>query len=81
MPEKAAIRHEKAVGPQEELVADRLWEPNETASYLHISRSKLYALVAAGGGPPAYRIGSALRFHPNQVKAWLHDQAVVGAIA
>jgi len=80
MPDNLATSHEKPADPPDDLAVERLWEPNETAAYLHISRSKLYALISRGEAPPAYRVGSALRFDPIEVRTWLGGRAVTGAV-
>ena len=60
----------------QEAATEALWDVKQTANWFGISRSQLYALTSRGEGPPAYRVGSVLRFHPAEVRDWLTKQAV-----
>ncbi len=43
----------------------------EVASYLSISRSKLYGLLGVPGGIPVIKIGRAVRVHRQAIDHWL----------
>jgi excisionase family DNA binding protein len=58
----------KRGGPEE------LWTLKETAAYLKVSRSTLYGWRYYGKGPVGYKIGGAVRFDPEVVKAWVASQ-------
>jgi len=51
-----------------------LWNIDELARYLRLSRKAAYALVASMP-VPRLRIGARLRFRPHEVEAWLAKQA------
>ncbi len=51
-------------------VEEGLWTVADVASYLRLSRSWVYQASAAGT-LPCIRIGSALRFTPAAVRAWV----------
>lgn len=53
----------------------RLWTHHETAAYLDIPVSTLYALNARGDGPRSYKVGRHRRYHAADVKAWLEEHA------
>jgi excisionase family DNA binding protein len=61
--------------PQERSTAPALMRPAEVAEYLAISRSKVYALLAADGLPGIVRIGSSVRCRRASLDAWLERQA------
>jgi predicted DNA-binding transcriptional regulator AlpA len=44
------------------------------AGYLHKPKKTLYNMRLRGEGPPAYKIGQALRWKKSEVDAWLEQQ-------
>ncbi|MBP6874766.1 MAG: helix-turn-helix domain-containing protein [Candidatus Eisenbacteria bacterium] len=52
---------------------ERLLTVREVCEVLHIGKTRVYAM-AASGELPAVRIGSALRFRPEQLRRWLETQ-------
>lgn len=48
---------------------DRLWDANDVASYLHVSRSWVYQRVEAGD-LPHLRFGGHLRFERDAILAY-----------
>jgi len=57
---------------------DCLWTADETAKYLKVSRSLVYA-KAASGELPCLHVFSRLRFDPVTIKAWALKQDGRGA--
>ena len=51
-----------------------LWNIDDFADFMRISRKAAYALVASGS-VPRIRIGVRLRFQPQAVEAWVRAQA------
>jgi excisionase family DNA binding protein len=49
--------------------ADGLWDANDVAAYLKVSRSWVYQKVAAGL-VPYVRVGGLVRFVPDDVRAF-----------
>ena len=56
---------------------DRLMTLQEVADYLGVPIGTLYQWRARAPrmGPPGYRVGRHVRFHREQVDAWLKDHA------
>lgn len=52
-----------------------LWTTEQLCDFLNVPRSTVYRWRTHGEGPPAYRVGRGLRFDPDDVQAWLEDQA------
>lgn len=50
-----------------------LWDVSECAAFLGLSPSWVYKRAQAGE-LPAVRIGAALRFEPEEIRAWLRGQ-------
>jgi excisionase family DNA binding protein len=50
----------------------------EVAKILSISPRTIYHYVASGRIPGAVKIGSAVRFDPTELAAWLRKKASVG---
>ena len=48
---------------------EALWDANDVAHYLKVSRSWVYQKAEAGL-LPSFRIGGLLRFNPEAVRAW-----------
>ena len=48
---------------------ESLWDANDVAAYLKVSRSWVYQHAAAGL-MPYLKIGGLLRFSPSAVRAW-----------
>jgi excisionase family DNA binding protein len=57
---------------------ERLWDANDVARYLKVSRSWVYHRAEAGL-LPLRRIGGLLRFDPAAMRAYAHDDGVVAA--
>jgi excisionase family DNA binding protein len=49
--------------------AECLWDANDVAAYLKVSRSWVYQHAAAGLLPHV-KVGGLLRFNPGAVRAW-----------
>jgi len=49
---------------------ESLWTPREVAEFLQLSRSWVYQHAEAGK-LPCIRIGGALRFEPEAIRAWV----------
>lgn len=47
-----------------------LWDVSQVATYLHVSESWVYKLVAARG-IPFQRLGRLIRFRKEQIDGWL----------
>ena len=52
-----------------------LWRMDEAANALSISRTKCYALAAAGQLPGAVRLGKSLRVSRKRLLAWIEEQS------
>jgi excisionase family DNA binding protein len=52
-----------------------LWDLNTTCKQLSISRRTAERLISAGRFVKATRIGRMLRYRPDDVLAWLDEQA------
>jgi excisionase family DNA binding protein len=61
--------------PPERQAAPALMRPPEVADYLQVSRSKVYAMLAADALPGIVRIGASVRVHRATLAAWLERQA------
>lgn len=72
LPSKASYSPDEA----EAAPRRKLWNMQVTCEYLGISRSKFYALIARGDGPPAYRVGGVRRYDPTEVEQWVRSQAI-----
>jgi excisionase family DNA binding protein len=57
---------------------ERLWDANDVARYLKVSRSWVYHRAEAGL-LPLRRIGGLLRFDPAAVRAYAQNDGVVAA--
>ena len=51
-----------------------LWSVDETAAYLRVTVQTLYTWRKKRTGPPSGRVGKHLRYDPDTVRAWFHDQ-------
>lgn len=58
-----------------ETSAYRLWTHEETARFLRIPVSTLYALNARRAGPKSIKIGRLRRYNPADVHAWIETKA------
>lgn len=54
---------------------ERLLTVQEVADYLGVPRATIYAWRRQGEGPLGHRVGRHIRFRPEDVEAWLADQA------
>jgi len=52
---------------------ESLWDVTELATFLKVSKSWVYQASAAGN-IPCIRIGAALRFEPEAIRAWMHGE-------
>jgi predicted DNA-binding transcriptional regulator AlpA len=57
---------------------DRLWTVEETAEYLRIPKATLYQWHYLGIGPRPGRVGRHLRYEPQDVISWFHEQQKEG---
>lgn len=57
---------------------DVLWDPNDVARYLKVSRSWVYQ-KACSGKLPVLRIEGLLRFQPERIKAYALGERPAGA--
>ncbi len=48
-----------------------LWDANDVAAFLKVSRSWVYQR-SASGQLPSLHVGGLLRFEPTTIRAWLH---------
>jgi excisionase family DNA binding protein len=55
------------------LTDDRLWDADDVASFLNVSRSMVYKLEQAGE-LPCVRIGARVRFEPGTVRAFARGE-------
>jgi hypothetical protein len=53
----------------------QVWTPEETAECLRVPLQTLYYWRRVRSGPPAHRVGKHLRYVPDEVMAWLREQA------
>jgi predicted DNA-binding transcriptional regulator AlpA len=53
-----------------------LWDVVRCARYLGRSPWWLYTNVGKDGGPPAVKVGRAVKFRPAEIEAWLDAHAV-----
>jgi excisionase family DNA binding protein len=51
-----------------------LWTPKTLAAYLGLRVQTLYDWRHAGQGPAGFRLGKHLRYHDEDVQAWLAEQ-------
>ncbi|WP_380165656.1 helix-turn-helix domain-containing protein [Jannaschia sp. R86511] len=56
--------------------APRLWSTQDLADYLGVTVQTIHAMRRRGEGPPTYRVGKVLRFDPDEVRGWLHRDAL-----
>lgn len=56
-------------------VKARPWTVEETSDYLSVPPRTLYAWRYKGTGPRSIRVGRHLRYRPEDVDAWLDEQA------
>lgn len=61
------------VGAPRSLTDDRLWNVDDVARFLTISRSMVYKLEQVGD-LPSLRIGSCVRFEPAAVRAFARGE-------
>lgn len=54
-------------------MSESLWDVGELAKFLKVSRSWVYQ-AAAAGNVPCIRIGAALRFEPEAIRAWMRGE-------
>ena len=47
----------------------------EVAAYLRVSVRTVDALMAQGSGPKCFRVGRQRRWQPEEVEAWIAEQA------
>jgi excisionase family DNA binding protein len=55
-------------------MAERMMREAEVAALLGVSRRTMQGWRWRGGGPPYVRVGSAVRYEPAEVQAWLDAQ-------
>jgi excisionase family DNA binding protein len=59
---------------QHSLPADRLFGKPALARFLGLSISGLSRILESGRGPTSIRVGRLVRFHSDDVEAWLDRQ-------
>jgi predicted DNA-binding transcriptional regulator AlpA len=57
---------------------EQLWTIEQASEYLLMSKQTLYGWRCRGYGPPSYRLGNQLRYRPDEVRAWVDQQALSG---
>jgi predicted DNA-binding transcriptional regulator AlpA len=55
--------------------AEPLWDINEVSAFLKIPPGTLYQWRHRRKGPPSAKVGRHLRYNPDDVRAWLANQA------
>jgi excisionase family DNA binding protein len=63
----------RPVRPPRPLTDDRLWDADDVAGFLSVSRSMVYKLEQAGE-LPCVRIGARVRFDPSVVRAFARGE-------
>jgi excisionase family DNA binding protein len=66
----SATRNEVCTLPQRIEGITRAMKANEVAQFLAVSRITVYKMAKAGR-LPSFRVGTAVRFDPRAVAAWL----------
>jgi excisionase family DNA binding protein len=59
---------------QEQTLQPLLLTISQAASYLGLSRAKLYALIAQGDGPPVVRFGRSVRISIASLNTWVRHR-------
>lgn len=54
---------------------ESLWDAQDVARFLKVSRSWVYQATEAGKVPHR-RVGALLRFDPEEIRAWVRGQTV-----
>lgn len=67
------IRPTPIAAPPPQVRDDRLWDANDVADYLRVSRSWVYHRAEAGQLPCA-RVGGLLRFDPATIRAYARGE-------
>ncbi|MCK2241008.1 MULTISPECIES: AlpA family transcriptional regulator [unclassified Crossiella] len=57
---------------------DKLWSVEDLSEFLGIPVNTLYQWRAKGYGPTGRRIGKYVRYHPEDVHAWVDNQPPEG---
>jgi excisionase family DNA binding protein len=52
---------------------DSLWDVDDAASFLKVSKSWIYQ-ASASGTLPCIRIGALIRFEPGALRSWLRGE-------
>ena len=52
----------------------RLWDIKDVSAYLGVPVATIYQWRVRSEGPPAMRLGRHLRYDPQDVAAWAHQQ-------
>ncbi|MCW2938041.1 MAG: excisionase/Xis, DNA-binding protein, partial [Actinomycetia bacterium] len=60
--------------PPVNLDPERLWTPEEVATFLGVPKATLYQWRYLGTGPKAGRVGRHLRYLPADVITWFRQQ-------
>lgn len=58
-------------------MVEGLWTKREAAKFLAISERSLWQHTMKTRQIPYFRVGGAIRYCPNQLREWLHNQAKV----
>ena len=54
---------------------DRLWTMDDVSAFLGVPVATLFQWRSRGEAPPGIRLGKHVRFDPDQVRAWVAEQA------
>ena len=55
----------------------KLWSVDQVADYLGVPKQTIYQWRTKGYGPKGVKIGKHVKFRPEDVEAWLDEQARV----
>lgn len=59
----------------------KLWTPEQTADYLGVPPSTLKYWRQEKQGPPYFKVGARIRYHPRQVERYLVGQQRLADVA
>ena len=63
-----------STGPAASHHPPRLWSIQDVSAFLGVPVATIYQWRVRGDGPPAMRLGRHLRYDPDEVAAWAHEQ-------
>lgn len=68
---------EKAMAELQSVNPSRLLKDSEVQELLGVSRSFLAIGRMKGEGPPYVRVGNSVRYNPDDLRTWIHEQTVI----